>query len=344
MLKCYYKHKVAVIQHSIKDGGSMIIKRKNQFFLLVILLIFITVACSKGANSEEQIETSIEENYYTFTDAMGVEVVLEKEPEIVVSLVGSYSETWVLAGGSLVGVTDDVEKEGRMEITNNMQVVGTIKEPNLEEILSLDPDFVLLTPDVDNQIKIAETLKQLNINHAFFKVEEFEDYLNMLNICTDITGKKELYEKNGLLVQKEIEDILSKVDNKDKEIKVLFIRAFSSGAKAKKDDNMTCTMLRNLGTVNIAAEHPSLLEELSIEEIIEEDPDFIFVTTMGNEQKALDGLKNGIEKNPAWNSLSAVKNDRYIILPKELFHYKPNAKWGESYRYLAEIIYPEIFN
>jgi len=27
-----------------------------------------------------------------------------------------------------------------------------------------------------------------------------------------------------------------------------------------------------------------------------------------------------------------------------LFHYKPNVKWGESYKYLAEIIYPEIFN
>ena len=257
---------------------------------------------------------------------------------------GSYSETWALAGGSLVGVTDDVEREGRMEITNDMRVVGTIKDPNLEEILSLDPDFVILTPDVDNQIKIAETLKQSNINHAFFKVEEFEDYLKMLKICTDITARKDLYEKNGLLIQKEIEDILSKIENKDKKHKVLFIRAFSSGAKAKKDDNMTCTILKNLDTVNIAAQHPSLLEDLSIEEIIEEDPDFIFVTTMGDEQKAIDGLKNGIETNPAWKSLSAVKNDRYIMLPKELFHYKPNAKWGESYRYLAEIIYPEIFN
>ena len=176
-------------------------------------------------------------------------------------------------------------------------------------------------------------------------MEEFEDYLNMLNICTDITGRKDLYEENGLKIKKDIDDILYKVEGaKKEELKVLFVRAFSSGAKAKKDDNMTCTMLDNLGTVNIAAQHPSLLEDISIEEIIEEDPDFIFVTTMGDEQKAIDALKTGIGTNPAWNSLSAVENDRYIILPKELFHYKPNAKWGESYRYLAEIIYPEIFN
>ena len=83
----------------------------------------------------------------------------------------------------------------------------------------------------------------------------------MLNICTDITGRKDLYEENGLKIKKDIDDILSKVEGAKKEgLKVLFVRAFSSGAKAKKDDNMTCTMLNNLGTVNIAAQHPSLLE------------------------------------------------------------------------------------
>ena len=326
----------------------MISKKKNLFLILTLILMLITAACSKETNNVEAINIDnqdAEENYYIFSDALGTEVVLERKPERVVSLLGSYSETWALAGGSLAGVTDDVQKEGRMEITNDIQIVGTVKEPNLEGILSLNPDFVILTPDVDNQVKIAETLKQLNINHAFFKVEEFEDYLNMLNICTDITGRKDLYEENGLKIKKDIDDILYKVEGaKKEELKVLFVRAFSSGAKAKKDDNMTCTMLDNLGTVNIAAQHPSLLEDISIEEIIEEDPDFIFVTTMGDEQKAIDALKTGIETNPAWNSLSAVENDRYIILPKELFHYKPNAKWGESYRYLEEIIYPEIFN
>ena len=132
-------------------------------------------------------------------------------------------------------------------------------------------------------------------------------------------------------------------NNSDKPT-VLFVRAFSSGAKAKRDDNLTCKMLEDLGAVNIANKHPSLLEELSIEEIIEEDPDYVFVTTMGDTEKAIEALKSGIERNPAWGNLSAVKNDRYIILPKELFHYKPNAKWGESYKYLAEIMYPEVFS
>lgn len=80
-----------------------------------------------------------------------------------------------------------------------------------------------------------------------------------------------------------------------------------------------------------------------MEEILVEDPDFIFVTIMGSStQKALDALAQGIQQNPAWSSLSAVQNGRYVILPEDLFHYKPNKRWGESYGYLANILYPEI--
>jgi len=39
-----------------------------------------------------------------------------------------------------------------------------------------------------------------------------------------------------------------------------------------------------------------------------------------------------------------VKEGRYIVLPKDLFHYKPNNRWGESYQYLGEILYPTLFH
>ena len=53
----------------------------------------------------------------------------------------------------------------------------------------------------------------------------------MLDICTDITGRKDLYEKNGLEVQKQIEEIKARVD--DSHPSVLFLRAAASGVKAK---------------------------------------------------------------------------------------------------------------
>jgi len=145
-----------------------------------------------------------------------------------------------------------------------------------------------------------------------------------------------------LEVKEQIDAVLSKID-KGNSPDILFIRAFSSGAKAKYDDNMACKILNDLGTVNIASRHESLLEDLSMEVIIQEDPDYIFVVTMGDSEKAINALKDGIGKNPAWSDLSAVKNDRFIVLPKELFHYKPNSRWGDSYEYVARILYPDKF-
>ncbi len=76
-----------------------------------------------------------------------------------------------------------------------------------------------------------------------------------------------------------------------------------------------------------------------MEAIIKEDPDYIFVVPMGNDEaQANKNLKESIENNPAWNGLKAVQNQHYILLPKEKFLYKPNEKWGESYVYLSEIL------
>ena len=305
--------------------------------LIIILLAPVLTGCKTQPEAKDDSEY-----YYSFTDSLKNTVNLKDKPQRVVSLVGSYAETWILAGGNLKGVTNDVINERKMDLPEETKIVGTIKEPNIEEIIDLSPDFVLLSPDIESHVRISETLKKSDIPFAFFKVEHFEDYLDMLKICTDITGNKELYEKNGLAVQKQIDDVLAKIDKMNNP-DILFIRAFSSGAKAKHDDNMACKILNDLGTVNIASRHDSLLEDLSMEVIIQEDPDYIFVVTMGDSEKALKALKDGIEKNPAWSDLSAVKNNRFIVLPKELFHYKPNAKWGDSYEYIAEILYPDKF-
>lgn len=331
--------------------------QRTRMFLLVTLLLTVVLifsACGKITyNDVNNVNTKVSESeedkrigifdktgeYYKFADDLGFEVVLKEKPKKVVSLIGSYAETWLLAGGELVGVTSDAYSEREMDLSENISVIGTVKEPNLEEILALLPDFVLLSADIESHKKLSQTLKSLNISHAFFKVEHFDDYLHMLKICTEITGKSELYELNGLAIKGKIVNILDNISI-DKKPTVLFIRAFSTGAKAKTDDNMTGKMLKELGCDNIAARHKSLLDSLSIEEIISEDPDFIFVVTMGSSsEKALESLKSGIEKNPVWNKLSAVKNNRYIVLPKGLFHYKPTAKWGDAYEYLQKILY-----
>ncbi len=275
-----------------------------------------------------------------FTDALGHEVQVQN-PQRVVALMGSFAETWLLAGGELVGVTEDAFSERNLSLPEDIEIVGGVKAPSLEKIIALNADFVILSADTDGQVSMYDSLKAAGINCAYFHVDAFEEYLDMLKICTDITGREDLYQQNGLDVQAQIDAAIARSQGQEQP-SVLFIRAFSTGAKAKRADNMTGKMLLDLGCDNIADRHDSLLEDLSMEVIIEEDPDYIFVVTMGSDsQKALDALKEGVQANPAWATLSAVQNGRYIVLPKDLFHYKPNARWGESYEYLADILYPQ---
>ena len=48
---------------------------------------------------------------------------------------------------------------------------------------------------------------------------------------------------------------------------------------------------------------------------------------------------DAVLEQPAWQSLTAVKNGDYAYLPKDLFQFKPNARWDEAYRYLIGIVY-----
>lgn len=123
---------------------------------------------------------------------------------------------------------------------------------------------------------------------------------------------------------------------------MLLLRAYATGVKAKGADQLAGAILADLGAKNLVDQYQSLLEDLSLEEIIAADPDVILVVTMGDEQEALDYLSTNFETNPAWAGLTAVQNGRFVVLPKELFHYKPNARWGESYAYLAKILYPDL--
>jgi iron complex transport system substrate-binding protein len=277
-----------------------------------------------------------------FVDALGNTVYVKKAAKKVVSLMGSFAEAWLLPGGDLVGVTEDALSERKLPLDENVKTVGSVKAPDIEEILALEPDFVIMSADLDQSLKIAETLKNAGIPAAYFKTEYFADYLDMLKIFTDITGREDLYELNGAEVEGQIKAVTDKVKNVgEKNPTVLFLRAFSTGVKAKGEDNMTGVMLKELGAVNIAASQTSLLEDLSMEVIIKEDPDFMFVTMMGNTTEQSESLKSLFD-NPAWKTLKAVKNNNYYILPKELFHYKPNNRWGQAYEYLAEILYTDI--
>lgn len=296
---------------------------------------------SAPESASSQLENAGE---VSITDSNGSQITLDTSAPRVVAAYGSFAEAWLLAGGELCGVTQDALEQRDLGLPEDIAVVGTVKEPNAEEIIALEPDLVLLASDITAQADIRDVLENAGLACAFFQVDTFADYAFMMEQLCAITGREDLYEENVTQVGQQIEEAQANAALSSTRPNVLLIRAFSTGIKAKTDDELAGAILKDLGAHNIADDHPSMLEDLSLEEVIAADPDYIFVTTMGDEQKALDYLNGLIQQNPAWSELSAVKEDRYIVLPKDLFHYKPNNRWGESYQYLGEILYPQLFH
>lgn len=296
---------------------------------------------SAAESASSQLESAGE---VSITDSNGSQITLDTSAPRVVAAYGSFAEAWLLAGGELCGVTQDALEQRDLGLPEDIAVVGTVKEPNAEEIIALEPDLVLLASDITAQADIRDVLENAGLACAFFQVDTFADYAFMMEQLCAVTGREDLYEENVTQVGQQIEEAQANAALSSTRPNVLLIRAFSTGIKAKTDDELAGAILKDLGAHNIADDHPSMLEDLSLEEVIAADPDYIFVTTMGDEQKALDYLNGLIQQNPAWSELSAVKEDRYIVLPKDLFHYKPNNRWGESYQYLGEILYPELFH
>ena len=301
----------------------------KRLFCIFLVLLFLAGCAAPEAESEP-----------AFTDDLGYPVHVASWDRVV-SLYGSFAETWLLAGGTLAGTTRDALTERNLSLGEEVAIVGTVKEPNLESIIAAQPDFVILSADTPNQVKLHDALSRANIPHAYYRVDTFSDYLSMLEQFCAMTGRSDLYEENGLAVQAQINAILESVEE-EASAEVLLLRAYSTGVKAKGADNLAGYMLQDLGAVNIADQQESLLENLSLEAIVAADPDHIFITTMGDEEAALAYLQERWESNPAWMGLSAVREGRVSVLPKALFHYKPNANWGESYACLARILYPQM--
>lgn len=282
---------------------------------------------------------------YAFTDSTGAEVVLPGKPKTVAVLFSSYAQIWTLAGGTVsVTVGESVERGFAPEGTALVDA-GAGKTIDHELLLAAKPDFVIGSADIAAQAEACRVAAAAGIPAALFRVDTFAEYLSMLKICTDITGNSQAYETYGGAVEKDIAVIMEAVEkNQTGQKKILFIRAGSqySSTKAKRaPDNFVCTMLDELGAHNIADDAAVLLDGLSLEEIMLRDPDHIFLTTMGNEAAAVSYITDLFSQD-GWRELSAVKNGDYTFLPKEMFHFKPNAGWADAYAYLAELLYPEL--
>ena len=306
-------------------------------------LVLVFGFCVSVLSSYSEHSNSIHSDQaITFTDALNRQVTVPDNPERVAALIGSFADVWQLAGGEVCAAPEDAWDDFGLELGDAVNLGGA-HSPSLESLLSAEPDFVIASSSTSSNVEMKEILENAGIPVAYFDVDCFEDYLAMLKVCTDITGRSDLYEKNGLHIQTQIEEIKTEVaeaDLSDRERRVLLLRASSGFVKAKgSQGTILGEMLNDLGCTNVADSDRLLLETLSLESVIRQEPYRIFVVTMGDDtKKAIKNFDRMMNENPAWGKLDAVKEKRLHVMDRRLFNIKPNAKWAEAYEKLSEIL------
>lgn len=331
---------------------------KRRIFASALLLALLLTACggrisspdgpavsipdaSQPADQSRPADVSSEEGKITFTDALGREFSIEA-PQRVAVMIGSFADVWVLAGGedTMVATANDAWESYGLPLGEDVDNIGSPMKPNAELVLGAEPDLIVASSLSPSNLELQETFDRAGIPAAYFDVSSFQDYLDLLDLFTQLTGHPENYETYGTAVKKQVDGAVQRRAVYSFTPTVLTIQVSGSSVKVKNsEDNVLGPMLAELGCRNIADQDGTLLEELSLEAILQADPDYIFAVYHGTDEAAAqENLEATLLSNPAWASLSAVQGGGFHILNRRMYSLKPNALWGEAYEQLADIL------
>ena len=306
--------------------------------LLPALCVLLLAGCAAPAAGRA------EESAFIVTDDTGAKISVPYAPQTVAVLTSSLADMWITAGGSVDITVGETVERGFADDDVILVDNGAGKTIDLERLVAAQPDLVLYSSELSGQAACAPALLEAGIPAVGFSVETFDTYLELLRICTTILRTPEAYDTYGVQVKARVDELLTLANDQPVRPEILFVRVGSDAryTKAKTAENhFVCGMLQELGTYNIAEKAPVLLDGLSMEAVLLADPDAILFTTMGDESAGAAYMES-LVSDPVWQTLTAVESGQIHQLPKDLFQYKPNARWDEAYAYLIQLLYGEV--
>jgi iron complex transport system substrate-binding protein len=276
----------------------------------------------------------------TIVDADGSEVVVAKNPDRVIVHHTSLLGLWYLAGGIVKGRPES-RGYGIPPEAAFLPVTGTVTYPNLEIIISLEPDLVILG-NMNTHRELKDILTSLGVECLLLNYDNYSDFANLLDAFSRLTGKNRAAEtiRPGI-----VEQIRAARDKHDAKTAPSFLSLFAStrSISAELDEAHTAHIASLLGAKNIAEEIAGDFKTkripLSLERIVEQDPDFILITPMGDLTGVRDNLRRDMASSRAWSGLTAVRENKVFYLPEDLFLYRPNERFPEAFEYLDRILY-----
>lgn len=343
-------------------------------FIIVITMIVAFAVCAgctgnaaPPTSAKTPSETPSASATTTITDGYGRTVVMPANPErIVCSGSGCLRYiSYLGAQDKIVGV-DSIEKtkqavEGRAYTLANPQfaslpLIGEMRgKDDPEKIIGIGPQVVFktasLTEQPANAVAAADTLQNktaipvVEMPYGDLATESGKaQAYGTLRMMGTITGKSARAEELIAYIDATTADLKKRTqDIPESQRKTAYVGGVSfNGPHGIISTEPAYPPFAMVNVKNIAGQAGTQHADISKELLISADPEFIFVD-VGTMQINDGGAIVELRTNPAFSSLSAVKNKKvYGILPYNFYSTNYESVLADAY-FVGKTVYPDRF-
>ncbi|MDD1367212.1 ABC transporter substrate-binding protein, partial [Bacillus sp. MHSD17] len=290
--------------------------------------------CSaKGDEKASATKTEKGKEKIEVTDLSGRKVTFDKVPETFATLSMGDMNIIHALGGKIVGRPD--AKITLPEDIKKVQVIGNAHQPNFEQIASLKPDVLIANNGFQKNVPTVEDQGTKVMISSANSIQDIQKNIELYGtIMKEEDKAKELNQK--------INDQIKTYEKKS-DVKALLVYGAPGTYLAALPTSLSGDILDKTGGKNIAADFPEMKEypqyaQLSVERIIEANPDVIYLITHGDPNSVKKAFEGEMMKNEAWKNLDAVNQSRVVILPPDLFGSNPGTKVTEAMDFMYKSI------
>jgi len=271
----------------------------------------------------------------------GKTVAVKVNPQRVVIGYGSLAKVWDLAGGRAVAVPALPSKDALPESMRDLPSSGSPQVPNVEAIAAMKPDLVLLMGHLPRHRDCAALLGTMKIDTVCVTYNTYKDFLELLNFFCRVNGRELNEVPEAKKIVADVGAVCAEVKGRPSPRCALLFASMAGFSLESRSSN-NGIMLEMLGGKNILEKSSNRRVKFSYEKLLMEDPDVIFVVTMGPAPALKKKFEKEFSSQPAWKSMKAAKNSRVHFLPPQLFLYMAGPDYPEAFRYMAKLLYPDL--
>ncbi|MBD8004172.1 ABC transporter substrate-binding protein [Bacillus norwichensis] len=308
---------------------------KRKMLLSMIILPCLLLGCAQSQSKEDSGKPS--SVAISVTDFADRTVSFEHVPERIVALSNGDMDIVYALGDEVVGRPNS---KGTIAVkeAENAEEVGSTHSIDIEKITALQPDVVL--GGYPMNLKDVPAIEGTGAKVILTGANSVDDIKKQIGLLGEILEKEDKSKEIIADIDHKVEEIQSELS--EEKPRVLLVYGAPGTNMAALPNSLSGNLLEMAGGENIASDYPGLdsypqYAQLNTERIIESNPEIILLMSHGNPEEVKDSFIKEMKKNAGWKDLDAVKNERFIILPSDLFGTNPGTRVTESLEFLQKI-------